>query len=174
LWARRYGKLRGCRRSVETQREKRAQQWREDSTQARRAARASLDDAAVLPAQRVQQLCTGRLQRNSFAVAFNADGSAQNEFGWSVVLLAGVAAGDNSVCGGVNANHAMEQNAVAAEGERDISAPEILRTDRLGDYRVAAQDVGLHALPVREETHLRAALEGGLAEHRELRRITPQ
>jgi hypothetical protein len=68
----------------------------------------------------------------------------------------------------------MEENAVAAKCERDISAPEVLRAYRLGDDRVAAQDVRLHALPVREETHLRAALEGGLAEHRELRRITPQ
>jgi hypothetical protein len=122
----------------------------------------------------MQQRCAGRLERNSLTVAFDADGSPEHKFGWRVVLLAGVAARDNSVGRGISANHAMEQNAVLTESERDIAAPQIVRVHRLRDYRIAVQDVRLHALPVRKETHLQTTLQDLLAQHRELRRITPQ
>jgi hypothetical protein len=68
----------------------------------------------------------------------------------------------------------MEQNAVRAERERNVSAAQFAGGYLLGDDRIAIQDVGLHALPVREEAHLQAALQHGFAQHRELRRITPQ
>ena len=122
----------------------------------------------------MQQFCARPLKRHSFAVAFEENCSAENQFGWSVILLAGITPGDDSVCCGVETNHAMEQNAVGAERERDISTTQFASIHRLGDDCIAIQDVRLHALTVREETHLQAALQDGFAQHRELRRITPQ
>jgi hypothetical protein len=133
-----------------------------------------LNYAAILPAERVQQFCAGPLERNSLAVAFEADRSAEHQFGGGIILLASIAAGNNSVGCGVEANHAMKQNAMGAERQRDISAAQFAGVNRLGDDRIAIQDVRLHALPMREKTHLQAAPQCGLAQHRELRRITPQ
>jgi hypothetical protein len=63
---------------------------------------------------------------------------------------------------------------VLAKCESDISAAQLFRDYRLGYYGVAIQHVRLHAPAVREKTHLQAALQHSFAEHRELRRITPQ
>jgi hypothetical protein len=159
---------------VQQRREQNKHARTEDAAKSVDSARTSLDYAAVLPVQRVQQFCARPLQRNSFAVALQADGPAENQGGGSVVLLAGVAAGDDSVCFRVEADHAMEQNAMSAKCERNISLAQLARVHRLGDHRIAVQDVRLHALPVREKTHLQAALQHVLAQQRELRRITPQ
>jgi hypothetical protein len=161
-------------RGVQQRRQQDDSAWSEDAAKSVHSARTSLNYAAVVPADRVQQFCAGSVQRNPFAVAFEADGSAENQRGGSVVLLAGVATGDDSVRFGIEADHAMQQNTVRAKRERNVSATQFAGGYLLGDNRIAIQDVRLHALPVREETHLQAALQHGFAQHRELRRITPQ
>jgi hypothetical protein len=88
-----------------------------------------------------------------------------------VRLLAGVTARDDFAGGAIGEANAMDAEAIFAVRQRDIAAPQFLSLRRSHDNGIALQNIGLHALTVRAETHISAALEERLAKGRKLRGV---